>query len=139
MIINERPPNFEAIRIKFPKAEGYGVLTAYDGHIYNPSGIVVPPALIAHEEVHLNRQRDAGPTLWWERYLIDSEFRYHEELLAHVAEYECLAPSHSPDRNVRSALLMHTACRLTAALYAYDPPRTMAHAMKDLRERIKNV
>ena len=144
MIINERPPNFEQIKVAFPRAENPGVLFAYGDRIYNPSGIVVPPALIAHEEVHLNRQRSAGPTpgsttqwsgaeLWWQRYLEDSEFRYHEELLAHVAEFKALKAG---DRNASARLLMSTALRLVAPLYNYQPPRSMRQAMKDLRSLI---
>ena len=55
MIIIDRPPNFEVVRAAFPKAENPGVLFAYDGNIYNPTGNEIPPALIAHESVHLER------------------------------------------------------------------------------------
>jgi hypothetical protein len=134
VIIIDRPPNFEQIKIAFPKATGPGILFAFDGSIYNPSGIVVPPALIAHEEVHLNRQRNGGPTKWWERYLDDSEFRYHEELLAHVAEFKALRAGN--DRNFVARMLLSTALRLVAPLYNYQPPRTLQQAMRDLRREI---
>jgi hypothetical protein len=134
VIIIDRPPNFEQIKIVFPKAENPGILFAYDGCIYNPSGIVVPPALIAHEEVHLHRQRDAGPNIWWSHYLDDSEFRYNEELLAHVAEFRMQIIS--GDRNFGARLMTHTALRLVAPLYNYQPPRTLQQAMKDLRQEI---
>lgn len=137
MIINELPPNFEQIKAAFPKADGPGILFAFDGSIYNPSGIVVPPALIAHEEVHLNRQRDGGPTKWWDQYLTDSEFRYHEELLAHTAEFKMQRSFN--DRNFGARLLTATALRLVAPLYNYQPPRTLQQAMKDLRREIQNV
>lgn len=137
MIINDRPPNFEVIQAAFPKAENPGVLFAYDGNIFNPSGIVVPPALIAHEEVHLHRQRDAGPIAWWDKYLTDSEFRYNEELLAHVAEFKTQRVT--SDRNFGARLLMHTALRLVAPLYNYQPPRSLQEAMKDLRREIANA
>jgi hypothetical protein len=131
VIINERPPNFEQIKVAFPRAENTGVLFAYGDRIYNPSGIVVPPALIAHEEVHLHRQRDAGPIYWWDRYLVDSEFRYHEELLAHAAEFK--HQKHS-DRNASARLLLSTALRLVAPLYNYQPPVSLAQAIKDLKQ-----
>jgi hypothetical protein len=133
MIIIDRPPNFEQIQGAFPKAVNPGVLFAYDGCIYNPSGIHVPPALIAHEEVHLHRQRNGGPTQWWDQYLTDSEFRYNEELLAHVAEFKM---QRSSDRNQGARLLMATALRLVAPLYNYTPPRTLQGAMQDLRKEI---
>jgi hypothetical protein len=56
VIIVARPPNFEQIHAAFPRADKPGVMFAYDGKIYNPSGGIIPPALIAHEEVHLIRQ-----------------------------------------------------------------------------------
>ncbi len=142
MIIIDRPPNFERILSAFPKADQPGVLFAYDQCIYNPSGIEIPPALIAHESVHLARQQlirggDQRVEQWWTRYLEDSEFRYNEELLAHVAEFKMLAPGRA--RNERAAALMGTACRLIAPLYNYAPPRTLQQALKDLRREIENV
>jgi hypothetical protein len=147
VIILERPPNFEEIKAAFPKAESPGVLFAFDGNIYNPSGIVVPPALVAHEEVHLKRQAGmgprpgdttqwSGPDLWWQRYLEDSEFRYNEELLAHVAEFQM---QRTRDRNFIARLMVHTALRLVAPLYNYTPPVSLQQAMKDLRREIANA
>ena len=133
MIINARPPNFDQVRAAFPKADGPGVMFAYDGNIYNPSGNVIPPALLAHEEVHLREQRAVGADYWWGKYLTDSEFRYTEELLAHVAEFKAQRVT---DRNFVARLLLATALRLVAPLYNYQPPRTLQQAMKDLRREI---
>jgi hypothetical protein len=144
VIIENRPPNFEQIHAVFPQADAPGVLFAYDGAVYNPSGYPVPPALMAHEEVHLTRQQALNPTplavtrwvgadLWWARYLEDSEFRYYEELLAHAAEFKMLRYE---DRNSGAALLMRTALRLTAPLYKYDPQPSLQQALKDLRREI---
>ena len=136
MIILDRPPNFEQVHAAFPRADGPGVLFAYYPNIHNPSGIVIPPALIAHEEVHLNRQRNGGPTQWWDQYLTDSEFRYNEELLAHVAEFKMQRCS---DRNFVARLMIATALRLVAPLYNYVPPRTLQQAMKDIRQEIERA
>jgi hypothetical protein len=133
VIVNERPPNFEQLLAAFPRADQPGVLFAYYPNIHNPGGIVVPPALIAHEEVHLNRQRDAGPTTWWDQYLTDNGFRYNEELLAHAAEFKAQRYN---DRNASARLLTATALRLVAPLYNYQPPRTLQQAIKDLRREI---
>ena len=141
MIIVGLPPNFEQIKASFPDAEKPGVMFAYDGKIYNPSGNVIPSALIAHEEVHLKRQRDlgpnphsttkwSGPDLWWDNYLHDSEFRYNEELLAHVAEFQM---QRTRDRNFVARLMVHTALRLIAPLYNYTPPRSLQQAILDLK------
>lgn len=135
MIILTQPPNFEQIHAIFPRAADHGVLFAYYPNIHNPSGIVVPPALIAHEEVHLHRQRDAGLHKWWESYLSDCEFRYNEELLAHAVEFK-MQKGAGDDRNLGARLLLTTALRLIAPLYNYQPPRTLQQAMKDLRREI---
>jgi N-acetyl-anhydromuramyl-L-alanine amidase AmpD len=134
VIIVDRPPNFDQVLAAFPRADQPGVLFAYYPNIHNPSGIVVPPALVAHEEVHLHRQRDAGPIRWWDQYLTDTEFRYNEELLAHVAEFK---HQKNGDRNASARLLLSTALRLVAPLYAYEPPRTLQQAMRDLRQELQ--
>jgi hypothetical protein len=134
MIINELPPNFEQVRAAFPKADGEGVIFAYDGNIYNPGGKPIPPALIAHESVHLDRQKVTGADMWWDMYLNDNEFRYTEELLAHVAEFK--VQRFDNDRNVGARLLMVTALRLVAPLYNYTPPVSLQQALTDLRREI---
>lgn len=135
MIIVERPPNFEQIRAAFPNAEKAGVMFAYDGNIYNPSGRTIPVELIAHEEVHLKRQDRITPDTWWRAYIADPEFRYNEELLAHVAEFRM--QRYTNDRNFGARLLMSTALRLIAPLYNYQPPRSLQQALKDLQQEIK--
>jgi len=135
----------DQIKAAFPKSENPGVLFAYSDNIYNPSGIVVPPALIAHEGVHLERQKQMGPhlgattqwsgaELWWQKYLEDSEFRYYEELLAHAAEFKM--QKGSSDRNLGARLLLTTALRLVAPLYNYVPPVSLQQAMRDLKREI---
>lgn len=138
MIIVARPPNFDRIRQALPDADKPGVIFAYGDDIYNPSGGTIPPALLAHEAVHCERQRPVecvGPEAWWDLYLTDAEFRYHEELLAHVAEYISFAQTVA-DRNGRARLLQRTAQRLTAPLYNYDPPRTLRQATRDLTQEL---
>jgi hypothetical protein len=133
MILVERPPNFELILKAFPNADKPGVIFAYGDHIYNPSGRPIPPALLAHEAVHCDRQMNVshGPLDWWAQYLTDPEFRYREELAAHVAEFQVQAPG--IDRNSRAKLLMSTAARLCAPLYNYTPPRSLNVAMRDIK------
>lgn len=129
----ERPPNFKQILSAFPGASRPGVIFAYGADIYNPSGNVIPTALLAHESVHCERQKD--PSRWWTHYISDAEFRYREELAAHVAEYSTQAVG--LDRNHRVKLLMSTAARLVAPLYNYQPPRSLTVAMRDLKWEIE--
>ncbi len=146
MIIVERPPNFELILKAFPNADKPGVIFAYGANIYNPSGGNIPVALLHHEAVHQNRQQDLGPASdltsvngpekWWAQYISDAEFRYREELLAHVAEYK--AQRHWNDRNIQAKILMSTAARLCAPLYNYTPPRSLTVALRDLKWEIES-
>lgn len=133
----ERPPNFDRILAAFPDADKPGVMFAYGSYIYKPDGGFIPLALHHHEAVHIHRQLrvDMTPDRWWELYIADPEFRYNEELLAHVAEYKVQLPG--LDRNTKAKLLQATALRLTAKLYNYQPPRTLAQAMRDLRQELQ--
>jgi hypothetical protein len=136
VIRTETPPNFEAICAAFPNASGHGVLFAWGDDIYNPSAVVIPAALLAHEAVHGARQRAEGPKRWWTRYIGEPDFRYVEELKAHAAEYR--AQLRSTDRNHRARLLTATAARLVAPLYNYEPgKRTLSTALRDLRWEIE--
>lgn len=127
----ERPPNFDQILEKFPKADGHGILFAYGEDIYNPSGVLIPHWLMAHEYRHCARQWQADPEAWWSKYLVDDEFRYGEELIAHVEEYIAQA-RRVKDRNERARLEMRTAARLIAPLYNYVPPRSLQQAIRDI-------
>jgi hypothetical protein len=136
MIITERPPNFDRILAAFPDADKPGVLFAYGEHVYNPSDVQIPDALVVHEGVHQVRQLRITPERWWEMYITETEFRYNEELLAHVAEYRARANGFR-DRNYLAMLLSVTAIRLIAPLYNYQPPRSLAEAMRDLRRELE--
>lgn len=123
MIVHGRPPNFEQIREVFPRAALNGTIFAYWPDIYVSSGRPLPAQLVAHESVHLHRQsvylnpdgRD-GTGGWWDQYLHDGNFRYTEELLAHVAEYRQLVTT-APNRQLRRAALKQVAVRFANPLY----------------------
>lgn len=139
MIITAKPPNFDAILAAFPDADKPGVIFAYGDDIYNPSGCHIGLPLLAHERTHCSRQigRLGLPDQneWWYRYLYEPEFRYQEEIYAHVAEYHEQA-QHISDRNIRARLLDSTARRLIAPLYNYQPPRTLQQALRDLKREV---
>lgn len=135
MIIVERPPNFDQILAAFPDADKPGVIFAFGEHIYNPSGKIIPAPLVAHEHVHCAHQSQfVKPELWWDLYIDDHDFRYSEELAAHVAEFK--AQLAGLDRNRKSKLLMATAARLVAPLYNYVPPRKLTAAMFDIQREL---
>jgi hypothetical protein len=136
MIIAARPPNFDAILKAFPDADKPGVIFAYGDDIFNPGGHEIPSALLAHERVHCSRQQaPQGAERWWYLYITDAEFRYREEVLAHIAEF-LDQNQRCRDRNDRARLLQSMARRLIAPLYNYQPPRSLSQAMRDLRQEI---
>lgn len=87
----------------------------YGPAIYRPkmSG-TIDVALMAHEAVHAMRQ-DNDPDGWWDRYLIDDQFRFYEELLAHRREFEIA--SHGKPRPKRRYILNQIAKRLSGPMY----------------------
>ncbi len=133
-----KPPNFEEILKVFPRAGDYGVIFAWGYTIFNPSAVKISPPLMAHEEVHGRRQRDADYTdhavdLWWHDYLTDPEFRYQEEVLAHAAEFRAQTPR---DRNLRAMLAIRTAQRLIAPLYNYGVTKNLRDGVRDLEKAL---
>lgn len=113
-VVDGRPPNFAAIVAVFPRASDPGVIFAYSGRIYAPGFARLTPALHAHEQVHIDRQ-GTEPDRWWDKYLVDTTFRFEEELAAHRAEYQAYCQRHS-GRKRRLALDM-IATKLAAPLY----------------------
>lgn len=129
-IIHTFPPNIAAIVKVFPMATNSGTIFAFGEFIYVPSGKELPPELMAHELVHCERQLKQGVDEWWAQYLVDPDFRYHEELLAHRAEYLKLCELY-PTRHQRRYFLQHVAKKLAARLYGKMV--TIQRASEDIR------
>ena len=124
MIHRHAPPNFDKIVAAFPGAAKPMAST--------DNSSAIPYFLRAHESVHQSRQLEKGVERWWDLYIADVNFRYHEELLGHAAEYQSQIRLGS--RNLRRVLLKATAKRLTAPLYGYHVP--MDQAITDLRDAV---
>jgi hypothetical protein len=89
-VIIARPPVYDLIcrTLGTPPEDA---LYAYDGSIYNPGKGRITPALKVHERVHFKQQREFGSAdAWWARYCADKQFRYEQELEAHIAEFKFL-------------------------------------------------
>ena len=87
-----------------------------------------------HEAVHGIRQKEFGVEDWWDRYIEDKAFRYHEEMLAHRAEYLSMIRDGS-NRNMRRMALKQVAKRLASPLYGCGGGWKKAAA--DIMEGIK--
>lgn len=128
-IVKTFPPNIDEIDRTFHVRDQAGVLYCFGGKLYNPSGGHVPPQIIAHEEVHSDRQtchywkaKDGRewtnwcPDLWWQRYIYEPEFRLSEELFAHRAEYDAFCKL-TKNRKMRRDYLSEISKRLSGPLY----------------------
>lgn len=113
-VLKENPPLFEEITKSFP-ISGRDIIFAWGDTIYCPSGGNIPRQLLAHEEVHGKRQ-GTDVLGWWGKYLVDPEFRFSEELPAHIAELKCYF-EFTKDRNSRAVYLSQCATRLASPLY----------------------
>lgn len=113
-IVDTYPPNIDKIAAALPGARRTGVIFTYGSTIYAPHGVKVSSALKRHEQVHSDRQAIIGVEQWWDRYIDSSEFRFHEELLAHRAEYDWFRTY----RPGKCRAMLHTiTARLSSDLY----------------------
>lgn len=84
-IIQDYPPNIEAIRKRFILHKG--TVFAYGNIIYNPDGNQLNSALIIHEETH-QKQQGNDVEGWWKRYLENDQFRLSQEIEAYRNQYK---------------------------------------------------
>jgi len=129
-IITAYPPNFTKIARAFPVKGKPGILYSWGDRIYNPSGISIPPWLIAHEEIHGQQQETPGVERWWDNYLDDTQFRLEQEVEAHRREYQWIAdPEHHLEPHVQERYLFQMAERLASPLYGYLVTLDHAYAL----------
>lgn len=112
-IINDFPPNIKEIKnvLTLTGEE----LFAWGDIIFNPSGAKVPNQLLAHEHIHSTQQSN-DIQVWWDRYLIDKQFRLEQEIEAHKVEYRVFCSS-EPNRNRRRIYLKIISKRLSSRMY----------------------
>lgn len=125
-VVVGRPPRFEEIAAALPMALGAGIIFSWGDKIYAPR-YDIPPALLAHEAVHGERQIAQGIDEWWTAYIADAVFRYREEAYAHVAEYQWWC-DHG-NRHERRAYLELIAKRLASPLYGNLVSRHQAETL----------
>ena len=92
-VLIEKPPVYDRCVHAFGEETivGKPIIWSWGDVIYNPTDIDIPRELLAHEAVHGVRQLAQGLEQWWDKYLINRDFRFEEEKLAHRAEWQYLA------------------------------------------------
>jgi len=84
-ISNEKPAIYDKLHEAFGVEWTAGLIIANAGTIHTAVKFL-PPAKIAHEEVHFIQQSKMNIDEWWEKYLADPEFRLRMETEAYQAE-----------------------------------------------------
>lgn len=93
-----------------------GIVFTYGETIHSKRPI--PKDLMVHELVHVRQHREypGGKDMWWERYLEDPMFRYHQELEAYRKQYQWVKDN-IKDRNKAFKHLIHYADCLSGPMY----------------------
>ncbi len=130
-IIYGPPPSdiYEACNAKFKVGRIRGVIYTVGSFLYNPDGVTIDPALMAHEQVHSTRQIVSGDINgWWGKYLEQPSFRFKEELYAHQREWEVIQTEFSSRQQRRKQLAFITE-RLSGPLYGRMVSKAEAHRL----------
>lgn len=115
-IVQEWPPRINEIEQRFGELPDT-VIFAWGNKIMVPSGNRLDQWLIDHELVHLRQQKDIGGVdVWWDKYLVDDEFRLDQELDAHIVEYKSFC-RYVRDRNDQAKYLNWIGGRLANKMY----------------------
>jgi hypothetical protein len=130
-VLKDFPPNYNLIKQVF-KSVG-NMLFCYGDTIYNPSGAYVDPIVIKHEEIH-SRQQGDNPEAWWQRYLIDSAFRFTQELEAYAKQYREICKKFK-DKNTQARMLHTLASDLSSV--SYGSVCTYNEALTSIKQNIK--
>jgi len=111
-ISKEYPPNYERLKGEFKLSEG--VVFTYGDTIYNPDEGKIDKPLMAHEKVHCTQQ---GVDIegWWDKYILDKEFRLSQELEAYQRQYR--VAKNKLNREDLFRLLKYIASDLSGELY----------------------
>jgi hypothetical protein len=113
-IVYDYPPNHYDIVVRFGELEKTVIFT-YGDTIYSPTTQEISRNLEVHEAVHMRQQGD-DPAGWWERYLLDDEFRLSQEVEAYHEQYKFVQQD-VKDRNLRTRFLMKIAADLSGPMY----------------------
>ncbi len=108
------PPNYELICKHIPAVRQQpSIIFAYGDTVYSPQVETLRPDLIAHEQVHLDRQDN--PDDWWHKYLTDVQFRLDEEVAAYQAQWQWMVENYG--RADRRRILKSIVKDLSGAMY----------------------
>lgn len=124
-IKKEYPPNYEEIKNTLGFSDDdvneMGIVFAYGIVLYNPTGFPIPPHLLVHEKVHQRQQLEMGVKEWWDKYLVDRDFRLSQEIEAYATQYSYVKPlvSSSTAKTFLSAISSEMASKVYGFMLEY--------------------
>ena len=139
-VIQALPPNFEQIKaaIKIDDWDKWikekGTVFTYGDTIYNPSDAKFPVHLLVHEGTH-EKQQGSNPKEWWDKYLVDLEFRFEQELEAYSAQYKFICECNGPSfpAKVKKAILNQDFLKLLFNKQIMQLVNLLKRSMRKLR------
>jgi len=115
-IIVAWPPNIKEIKKVFDLT-GMNPIFAFGDVIFNPGGREIDEPLAFHETTHSIQQENYGSVgSWWERYLVDKDFRLEQEIPAYRNQYARYCEL-VKDRNRRIKYLYSLAYNMASPMY----------------------
>lgn len=114
-IVHGLPPNFDKICQAFD-LQGMHPIFAWGDTLFVPYDRIPDDSLMAHEETHSRQQAVYGVEKWWDRYLVDPDFRLAMELEAYQNQY-AHAKTVIKDRNKLDRYLHMIAGHLASPMY----------------------
>ena len=113
-IIKEKPPFLLQLQMAGLKPKE-DTIFPFSLKIYNPSGKPIPQDIMIHEAIHI-RQQGKNPKEWWDRYILDKNFRLGQELLANREQYKFICKL-TKDREKRNKALVAMAKNMSGEVY----------------------
>ena|ERR1700722_15807782 len=115
-VVNEKPPHWDLLQ-KHGYTDLAKCIFTWGDIIYNPDGVPIDSALIAHESVHRRQQEGmGGPEGWWKKWLNEPAFRAEQEAQGYGAQYKHLCGLRK-DRNDRDRYLRAIARHFASGTY----------------------
>ena len=121
-IVNEKPPNYLDISLSL-SLTGFQPIFAYGDTLYNPHELDIPEDVLFHENIHCTQQGD-NPTIWWTKYMLDSDFREDQEVEAFAGQLNFIK-KYYPNTAVKEAE-EEMASNLSSKLYNLGISREQA-------------
>lgn len=111
-ISNKFPPNYA--QLKSFITDEHPIFT-YGDTVYAPYHEKIPDDVLEHEKVHIEQQKlYTSPDIWWNKYILDRDFRLSQELEAFAKQYQWIR---NISKQAGKASLIELAGNLSSPLY----------------------